>query len=662
MAFDGIVLHGIIYELGGLITGGRVEKIYQPGPDDIVMLIHAGREHYRLALSADPASAGMHLTKSKKENPALPPPFCMVLRKYLSGSRIASVSQQGFDRVAAIEFETRNEMGDNETKKLILEIMNRQSNLILVNSAGVIHDAIRHADSSVNRFREVMPARPYTPPPAQDKLSPDDISEAEIMARVFPEASSETASVDGEKLTASRSVLNALYGFSPLLCDSICLKVGIPPKTPLRALYGENRSSLCREILNVSREISENEYRPAIILSGKDFHCLSVCGEMNGPARSFSTVNMAVDAFFSAKEQQASFDREKAKVMRVITGNIEKLSGKISEYRRELEGAEGYQREKQKGELLTASLYNLPETADSVTVNDYYTDGAPEIIIELDGSKTVAANAQLFFKRYRKHKATCENVDRMLKKALPELDYLENVAAMLKNASSPAEVADIRAELTDEGFYSDNMGKGRSRGNFSAGPADSQPWSATMGGKPASKKTLRERANAAKASKTGKAGKQKSGAGSGGSGIGIGEGDASAKGEEYARIGSGQSQPLVRTSPEGKRVLIGRNSRQNEKLTLRDAAPEDLWFHVKNAPGSHVVLKLKEAGNAPAGDDDIVFAAKIAAYYSSQRGGSKVDVDYTTVKNVKKIPGGRPGMVNYYNFKTVTVAPADPEA
>ena len=129
MAVDGIALHAITDELGGLLAGGRVEKIFQTGAYEITLCVHAGGEHYRLLLSADPAAPRLHLTRSRKENPALPPPFCMVLRKYLAGSRILSVRQQGFDRVAELEFETRNEMGDNVTKRLILEIIGNRKHL-----------------------------------------------------------------------------------------------------------------------------------------------------------------------------------------------------------------------------------------------------------------------------------------------------------------------------------------------------------------------------------------------------------------------------------------------------------------------------------------------------------------------------------------------------
>lgn len=643
MAFDGIVLHAITEELGGLIKGGRVEKIFQPGPSEISLLVHAGGEKYRLLLSADPVTAGMHLTRGKKENPSLPPPFCMVLRKYLTGSRISDVYQQGFDRVAVIEFETRNELGDVETKRLIAEFMNRRSNIILVNSAGIIHDAVRHADNSVNRFREIMPARPYSPPPSQEKLSPEDVAASggeEILKRFLDRAGA------GQDTGVSKAILNAVSGFSPLLCDAICEKAGVPARTAAGAVGESEKSKLIREITGACREISENIYRPAVLSGGNDFHCAGICAEVFGVETAYNTVNLAVDSFFGEKAREAELDKQKASLKRTVSGNIDKLSKKISEYVAELDEAAGFEREKELGELLTAALYSLPESAASVTVTDFFSDGAPEITVELDGSRSVAANAQLYFKKYRKHKATCEKVEKLKNSAALELDYLENVASMLKNASEAGEIADIRTELIIEGFLNeDGTGKDRSGQGRRAVRGENginQPWSATMGGRPASKKTLRERAKAAKAGKNRNQGQKETGSGS----VNAGQTDPGEPGQ--------QSGPVVRYTKSGKRVIIGRNSLQNERLTMRESAPEDMWFHVKNAPGSHVVLKLKEAGGR-AEDEDVIFAAQLAAYYSSQRSGSKVDVDYTAVKNVKKIPGGRPGMVIYYNFKTVTV-------
>ncbi len=659
MAFDGIVLHAVIDELGGLLAGGRVEKIFQTGAYEITLLVHAGGEHYRLLLSADPAAPRMHLTRSKKENPALPPPFCMVLRKYLTGSRILSVKQQGFDRVAVLEFETRNEMGDNVVKRLILEIMNRQSNIILVSAAGIIHDAVRHADSSVNRFREVMPARPYVLPPAQDKLAPDGLDEAAIRVILTPDAADGTGDDALHGQNVSKRLLGAISGFSPLLCDSVCRTAGIDPKTPLGALGEAEREAICRELYATVREIAEGRWKAAILEGERDFHCLRVCADACGVQHGFSTVNLAADRFYTARDEEQRFAREKAAVMRVVTGNADKLSKKLAEYRRSLEDAAGYERERQYGELLTAQLYALPETAERVTLTDYFAPDAPQLELELDASRSVADNAQLFFKRYRKHKAACENAGKLADKAQLELDYLDNVRAMLQNAASPEEVEDIRRELYDEEYYSADAATGR---KVQAAP--NAPVTAFLGGRPASKKALRERAKAAKGKAGKSAGKsaEKSGKGSVGKGSGNGSGGRNGAGDDPGTAATaGATQPVLRYSPGGFRILIGRNSRQNEKLTLRDAAPEDMWFHVKNAPGSHAVLKLKEAGR-PAGDADLVAAAELAAYYSSQRGGSKVDVDYTLIKNVKKIPGGRPGMVTYNNFKTLTVAPSAGEA
>ena len=639
MAFDGIVLHAIIDELGGLLTGGRVEKIFQTEPAEITLLIHATGEHYRLLLSADPASARIHLTRTKKENPALPPPFCMVLRKYLTGSRIIAIRQRGYDRVAELEFEARSEMGDQVSKTLVLEIMNRQSNLILLNSSGVIHDAIRHADNSVNRFREIMPARPYTPPPAQEKLTPPELSSVSVRNALI------SAGVN----TVSKCILSIAAGFSPLLCDAVCIDAGLEPDTPPAALTEAEISRLCEALDSVKTEILSGDYHPALIKGGKDFHCLSVCSRAfgGGDPVNYNTVNLAVDRFFTAKSESDRFQREKAGIHREISGNIEKLSKKYQEYRRELDDAAGFEREKQLGDLITGQLYDLPEFAPEITLTDYYDPENREFTLELDPSRSVAANAQLYYKKYRKHKAATETVGKLAGRVRADLGYLESVSSMLANSESFEELTDIRSELRAE-LLSGTPGKVNSN---SKDQADSKfPPSAYMGGKPASKKSLRARANAAKA---------KSAAGKGGKKGGNSNGSAQSGRDIDRAEDAGLTKPIQRLSPSGKRIFIGRNSRQNEKLTLRDAAPEDLWFHVKNAPGSHVVLKLKESGVNTASDADIEAAAALAAYYSSQRSGSKVDVDFTAVKNVKKIPGGKPGMVTYSGFRTVTIKPSN---
>ena len=648
MAFDGVVLHAVIDELSGLLTGGRVEKIFQPEPGELVLLIHASSEHYRLLLSADPASARIHLTRNKKENPALPPPFCMVLRKYLTGARLSAVRQQGFDRVAVLEFETRNEMGDNEIKRLVLEIMNRQSNIILLNSAGTIHDAIRHADFSVNRYREIMPARPYTPPPAQDKISPLELT-PELIKRTLSEAAAQTV---------SKCLLSVAAGFSPMLCDAICIDADIDPAAPPAALKEGETERLINSLDRAAAQIAEGAYKPAVLKDGKEFHCMRACCNAYSVKSTYNTVNLAVDSYYTEKGQAEKLEREKAAVARRISANVEKLSKKLEEYGRELDAAADFAREKELGELLTAQLYNLPEYAGSVTLTDFYAAESPEITLELDPSRTVAGNAQLYFKRYRKHRATVENVSKLADSVRLELDYLDNLKAMLDNSTGFDEIADIREEVyADEAHSREKRGVPGGNGDTEVsqkasskgGGAPVQPLSAYLGGKPASKKSLRARANAAKAkSAAGKGGK-----GGGNGAIGAGCRDI-AKAEEV-----GLTKPIQRFSPSGKRILIGRNARQNEKLTLRDAAPEDLWFHVKNAPGSHVVLKLKESGVNTASDADIEVAAALAAYYSSQRSGSKVNVDFTAVKNVKKIPGGKPGMVTYSDFRTVTVRPED---
>jgi len=647
MAFDGIVLHAVIGELSGLLAGGRIEKIFQTGAYEITLLVHAGGEHYRLLLSADPATAGLHLTRRKSDNPTVCPPFAMVLRKYLTGAHLLSVTQSGFDRVAVLEFETRGDLGDLETKRLIIEIMNRQSNIILVNGSGVIHDAIRHADESVNRYREILPARPYVAPPAQDKTAPDSLSQALISDFLTDPAA------PGKN--ASGRILALVSGFSPLLCDCICRSVELDPKKPAGALTGNDAEKLAEKVMELAQKIGRGEYFPAIFPSG-EMHCLEICAQDLGVSRKFNTVNMMLDNYFSAKAETAAFERRKSGIAHIISANTEKITAKIREYREMVDAAADADRQKQLGELLTANLYRLPEYAETARVTDYYTEGSPEVEIELNPSRTVAENAQQFFKKYKKQRSAGENGRKLLEKTLPELEYLENVGSMLSSASSMDELADIEAELREQQLTSGANDSARRRASRDSGASANMPWSAFSGGRPASKKSRREKAKAARArSGSGSAGAK--GGKNGGAG-GAGASGASGTSDSDSRE---LSKPLTRYAPDGTRIRIGKNSRQNERLTLREAADGDLWLHLHGAPGSHVILCAREKGGQIS-DESLLAAAELAAYYSSARGSTKADVDYTPVKNVKKLPGGRPGLVTYTDYKTVTVRPRDNQA
>ena len=578
MPYDGIVLSGAVWEINGLLSGGRIEKVFQTGRYEITLLCHSRSDKYRLLISADPEHPRLHLTKSKKENPMIAPPFAMVLRKHIQGGRIAGIVQEGYDRVVTMTVETHNEMGDPVNKKLIVEIMGKYSNIILTSAQGTIFDAIRRVDEEMSSVREVMPGRLYRLPPAQDKTAADDF---------------ETFADSSDTATA-KAILNTLSGFSPTLCKAVCRSAGVDPQRKTRELAPAERDRLNAALGKCCKQIREREYKAGILEDGKDFHCLEAVLETAGSVRRYSTVNLMLDDFYTKREREDRLRQKRAAVMKHIRAAEEKCRRKIQIHCDTIRETEDYARFKLYGELLTANLYRYPEFAESVTAENYYDETMPQVEIALDPNRSVSQNAQNYFKKYKKQKSGYENAARCEAECQAELAYLESAAVLLENDTDFEDIEEIRRELTQQGYIKPERGGGRPKNRREEAAPASRP-------------------------------------------------------QEYG-------------TSDGYTILIGKNNLQNERLTCRTARPDDLWFHLKNAPGSHVILRTSEhAGSVTA--HAVECAAALAAWYSSARNTNKADVDYTRVKHVRKQPGGRPGMVNYTNYKTITVRPsAFPEA
>lgn len=620
MPFDGIVLHKTTEELNILLGGGRIEKIFQTGSDEIVLGVHSCGEHYRLLMSASGDNPRIHLTKEKNENPMIAPPFSMVLRKYILGGKISSVSQYGCDRIVTLNIDARNDMGDAVTKKLVIEIMGHNSNIILLNENGVIHDSIKHIDGDISRVREIMPARPYVLPPLQDKLSPLDADEHAIYEALVKSFQNEPAGI-------SKRILSIMSGFSPILCDSICQANGIDRKFG-GIIPDDSLFRISQSVFAVCLEIRSDNSFPAVLASGRDFHVIKEVADSFGVSVKYSTVNLMLDEFYRKKKDEEKLASDRASTVKIIRNALSHWRKKLELHQKTLDESKDYEKYKTYGELLTGNIYALEDYTGNASVVNYYDETQPEITIPLDPHKTVADNAQLYFKKYRKFRSSYESTTGLRDKDVQELDYLENTLALLENASSPDEIAEIRGELYDEGY-----GKVQDKKDREA--PSNMPQSAFFGGKPASKKS--KKAKAYKENAINKSRKQP-------------------KGDRKADLSDSLSKPLRFTMNDGYTIFVGKNGRQNDRLTLRDSKPDDIWFHIHALPGSHVILSLPNKDAVPS-DELMEKAAKAAAWFSGARNTSKADVDYTRVRNIKKIPGAHPGMVRYNEYKTVTVKP-----
>lgn len=571
MPYDGIVANAAVWELSGLLVGGRIEKVYQTERDEITLLIHSMGERFRLLASANATYPRLHLTVSKKENPNNPPPFCMVLRKHLQGGRVIDISQSGYDRIITISVEKPDEMGDMSKKHLVVEIMGRHSNIILLNDSRTIIDAIKHVDANVSSVREVLPVRPYVLPPQKEKQSPESID--------FDTLVSEDAAQRLDK-----HLVNRIWGFSPFLALSICNSVDVDPFKSIHHLTDGEKHRLKEKLKEVSDNIRERKYTPAIVHGDKaDFHVLSVT--LSEKASVYKTVNRMLDEYFTKKDTDERLNAVKANILKSVNTAVERNTKKLAIHEETIRNAADYDKYRIYGELLFANIYNLKEGSFAEVLN-YYEDPPTVVRIELEEEKSIKNNANRYFNRYKKLKSSYENALNLLDEVKEEIFYLENVITHIENADDFETLEDIRHELS-EGGYVKSQTKGRK-----------------------------------------------------------------------ARKEETKSKPIHIVSEEGYDIYIGRNNKQNEELTLRFASQNDLWLHVKDAPGSHVIVRTG-AKNGGITQKVIEEAASYAAFYSSHRSSTNVVVDFTRVKHVRKIPKSKPGMVSYTNQKSIVVKPRE---
>lgn len=575
MPFDGIVTKNIAKELNDTLVGGRIEKIFQPESDEIIINTRCAGKNLKLLLSASASYPRIHFTESSRENPAVPPVFCMLLRKHLAGGKVIDVLFHDFERIITLLIESVNELGDLSVKKLIIEIMGRHSNIILTNSEDKIIDSIKHVDNEISSVREVMPARPYVLPPAQNKANPETLELSALFAEI----------PDSPQTLVEKYLLEKIKGFSPMLCREVCLRANIEGKRSISGLSAEELERVESALERMIRTIRDSQFTPCIIYEDRtlqkpvDFHSLQLLQYEN--IRHFDSIGSALDEFYGAKDRLERLKQKKSDVLRVLTNSLDRCNKKLALQQDKLREVANREQLQLFGELITANIYCIPKNVKQVSLLNYYSETGEYVDIPLDETLSPQDNAQRYFKKYAKAKSTFTNTQQQLEESLRELDYLESVLALLDNCSLLQEIEEIRQELIEQGYM-----------------------------------TSKRKSSTKKHNKT--------------------------------------SLPLYFLSTQGYEIYVGKNNRQNDQLTLKTASSNDIWMHTKNIPGSHVILR-KQQGDIP--DQTLLEGAMLAAFHSKAKLSSNVEVDYTTVRNVKKPNGAKPGMVIYENYKTIVVNP-----
>lgn len=434
MSFDGLFTHAMINELNEKLAGGRIMKIHQPYPNEIFLVIRSNRKNYPLLLSAHPSLARMQISEIKYKNPQTAPNFAMMLRKHLEGAQLLRIEQVENDRIARLVISGRNEMGDAEKTVLILEMMGRHSNLFLVDGeTDRIIDLIKHVPADQNRVRTLMPGGQYILPPKQDVINPyTDLTGLANLILDIPD----TAEL-------AKAIQKRFQGFAR---DS-ALELATVVQQPGDAMAH-------------AQEWLAHFEKPEPMIVTEDqkmtfvpFKWLTV----PGTSRSYETLSELLDAYYSGKSERDRVNQQASNVLRVVRNELKKNMTKMDKQQKELDAAAGADEFKVKGELLTTYMHQIERGMTTIDLPNYY-DNNEMLTIPLSNQLGPSQNAQRYFTKYNKLKASVKFLNEQRAIAQTEVDYFENLLAQIEIAS-PKDIEEIRQELVQGGYLREQTKK-----------------------------------------------------------------------------------------------------------------------------------------------------------------------------------------------------------
>lgn len=456
MPLDAVCLRAVITELNNDVCGAKIEKIYQPERDEIVILLRSFKGAKKLLITANPQSPRIHFIETNRENPANPPMFCMLMRKHLHGARIVSINQPDMERIAVIDIDATDELGTCVKRQIVCEFMGRHSNIILKDENERIIDAIHRIDGDISGKRQVLPGLFYrSPPPQEGKLNPIDINGDDLIKFLD----------SAEQKNLDKFLLSKISGFSPLICREIAYcATGDTGKNISNLCYNDKQN--LKVVFDNFKDIIKNKKFKANIIvntenkSFQDFTFMNVKQYENiaftNEVDSFS--NMLVEFY----EKKSNLERMKRRCMdlkRTVSIARDRLFRKLNIQREELEQTKDREKHKKMGELIAANYYQLEKGMDKARVVDYYDENCQQIEIKLDIMLTPQQNAQKYFKLYQKAKTAEKILKEQIANGEADLLYLDSVLQLIDEAENEKDLLQFREELVQTGFLSQNKSK-----------------------------------------------------------------------------------------------------------------------------------------------------------------------------------------------------------
>ena len=566
MAFDGIVVADLVHELRKELLNGRIARIVQPEPDELLITVKTQEGQKRLLICADASLPLVYLTDTNKPAPMSAPNFCMLLRKHIGSGRITDISQPKLERIIRFTIEHLNELGDLCRKLLIVEIMGKHSNIIFCTEDGKIIDSIKHVSAQMSSVREVLPGREYFIPDTMHKADPLTVSRADF-----------SDLLTGKPVPVSKALYTSFTGISPVTAEEICFLAGLDSSVPAKEYSEDVLFHLYTQFEIYLSAVKEEAFSPAIYYDGREpreFSALPLSHFSGYTKQEYPSISEVLRTYYSTRSQLTRIRQKSADLRHIVQTALERNRKKYDLQLRQLKDTEGRDKYKIYGELINTYGYNVAEGARQMEALNYYTNEM--VTIPLDPTKTPQENAQRYFAKYNKQKRTFEALSELCRETKDDITYLESIQTSLDIALTEDDLAGIKEELAGSGYIK--------------------------------RKTVRKKVKV-------------------------------------------KNTPLHYISSDGYHIYVGKNNLQNEELTFHFASGDDWWFHAKQAPGSHVIVKTN-GEELP--DRTFEEAGRLAAYYSSMRGSEKVEIDYVEKKHVKKPKGGKPGFVVYYtNYSLV---------
>lgn len=575
VSLDGAFLYCVKNELiDRSLIGSRVDKIYQPSKEEIIIALRTMGKTVKLLISAVSVAARVHLTSRSAENPAAPPMFCMLLRKHLGGGKLVGITQDGFERIINFDFECVNEIGDTVINRLTAEIMGRYSNIILMTEKDGktrVIDSIKRVGAETSSVRMILPNIEYTTPPRENRLNILTATAQEIIDTVK----------QGEGKRLAKHLVTALEGIAPIFARECAYYACRDTDAEISAMTDNNFDRLVF-FLNKAREhiIKRDALTIVRDLQGnyKDFSFV--------PIEQYSTemlisksdsANELLDNFYGSKAELERMRQRSGDLLKMLLNTYERIARKLELQREELKECGERDVFRVRGDIISANIYRMNKGESVLKAENYYT--GEQVEIALDKKLSPSQNAQKYYAEYKRLEKAEQMLTKLIKSGEQELIYIDSVFDAASRCISNADISEIKTELVQSGYIK----------STSNNKQHSKP-------KP----------------------------------------------------------PMHFVTDDGFDVYIGRNNLQNDRLTLKSSEPMDMWLHTKDIAGSHVIIKAK---NGEVSDEAILQAASLAAYCSKAQNSTKVPVDYTRVKFVRKPGGAKPGMVIFTNNYTVLVNP-----